>query len=537
MDFPPVQDTQKGPAGGPAESAFLSTTNPNPFATRPIPSDDSADELSFTPSQNTIEAMAKYDFSNPTQNRTRVKASKRKRHNEPPADPDSDSEDEKLRRWNLVHDYYSQQTKSLACTERMEKDLKDLKEMFTALSESYCNLSASTTSLRTENQQLHKKVDNLTTLVRAHHKSSTSTNSHNPAPPTAPTTFPPPLTTFTFTPPQPSPITHTPLPKPTLQDSTWATVVGKGKSNKISTPPNTATPPKNPTPKPSRTPIEQRRLVAFRTDSTPPVTLTYSQVKTALNASLRQAKAPDNILIADINKSEKGNLTLLTAMSCTANDAFAFQETILTTLQKFDPAAKELSKDYHWSKVIIHGIPLASFPDDTEGMESLRVDLTTFNKKINFTTNPYYVGRPENRVGKKHSSCVIAIKTSVEAQTAITHGVEILGRTHRVTKFIANRPSDQCSACQTYGHTFQRCKNDPKCRLCAGKHLTAEHTCDKCPTKGKKCDHTSPKCTNCGALHFANDPLCPNKVQWTKTSPPQTNHPETTTTHAEAMEL
>ena len=69
-----------------------------------------------------------------------------------------------------------------------------------------------------------------------------------------------------------------------------------------------------------------------------------------------------------------------------------------------------MGKQETWTKVIVHKVDLERFPDTETGMKSLHAELETFNEGLALVSTPRYITKPENRVEKVHSSCVIAMR-------------------------------------------------------------------------------------------------------------------------------
>jgi hypothetical protein len=118
------------------------------------------------------------------------------------------------------------------------------------------------------------------------------------------------------------------------------------------------------------------------------------------------------------------------------------------------------------------------------------------------------MAHPDKRIGKAHSSVVIAVQSDDHAKHILKHGLYILGQHRKTVKFLGAKPTDQCSTCQQFGHHWQRCDKSPICGYCAEPHNTLTHECTLCNFRGRVCVHTKLKCHNCNGLHRANDPQC-----------------------------
>src|SRR5262249_18039744 len=138
----------------------------------------------------------------------------------------------------------------------------------------------------------------------------------------------------------------------------------------------------------------------------------------------------------------------------------------------------------------------------------LKAELETYNSKAKLTTLPRYLSRPEKRQGKSNSSIVVCMQNAADAEYIIKHGVMAMGTHHKAEKHYSVRRWDQCTKCQDFGHHWQRCILDPRCRLCGQEHNTRDHQCDRCNIKGRRCPHTTLCCANCMEPHQASDPAC-----------------------------
>ena len=68
-----------------------------------------------------------------------------------------------------------------------------------------------------------------------------------------------------------------------------------------------------------------------------------------------------------------------------------------------------MGKSTNWSKLIIHGIPIAPFSMD-DGLYLLKEEIEIFNPEIKLLKNPRWLSLKENRQSKKHASITIIIK-------------------------------------------------------------------------------------------------------------------------------
>jgi hypothetical protein len=254
----------------------------------------------------------------------------------------------------------------------------------------------------------------------------------------------------------------------------------------------------------------QRRFIILR-ESEGSSEFEPVRIRDAINNALTRDKAPPTLKVAEVSLNPRGNIVILTRDNCTAEGVMKHKEAIEKAVKETDTKAKAIQSTEHWHKLLVHGIDIHSFPDGDEGMGRLRDEIETYNPSIQLMNNPRYLTRPEKRRDKSRSSVVIAIQCKESAETAEQRGILVHGTKRKTAKFIATRPFDQCTRCQHFGHSWQRCKGEERCRLCAGAHATNQHECRICETRGnlKGCQHTLLRCCNCRAAHRASDPNCP----------------------------
>lgn len=316
-------------------------------------------------------------------------------------------------------------------------------------------------------------------------------------------------------------------PPPTV--STYATVAATNPppiptTNKNSTKESTSIS----TPKPSTK--ADRTLILLRS-STEKTTLNLLQLRETLNKTLKEIKAPSNAIIISITQNIRGNFVLLTRDDCKADTLLPYKETLEKKIKEADPAVQGLKQQETWAKVMVHGISLINFKDTPEGMQVLKEEIEQCNSNVTLMNLPRYMSKPEARVGKLATSAVIAVRTEAEAKGILLGGLMIGGKRCKTEKYYAARPTDQCSTCQGFGHHWQKCRKEARCRICSEQHRTTEHECKLCPQlKGKQCQHTTPKCINCQGNHRASDPVCSDiQIIRAKFNLPF-NHPATSTT-------
>ena len=93
-------------------------------------------------------------------------------------------------------------------------------------------------------------------------------------------------------------------------------------------------------------------------------------------------------VIATVTKSFTSQSIILTTMPDFSADFLLQKKTVWEDI--FSNKAQKIEKDAHWSKVVVHGIPVEPFSMD-EGLSLLKEEIETFNpglkllKKTNMT--------------------------------------------------------------------------------------------------------------------------------------------------------
>lgn len=165
-------------------------------------------------------------------------------------------------------------------------------------------------------------------------------------------------------------------------------------------------------------PVGERSIVVNRKGAPRDTQLNLLQLRNTINYHLRQVKAPENTQVAGIQWNNKVKLTLMTYFPFSLEEMGGIQATIEKVIQQALPGEVECTKSEVWAKLIMHGIPLEDYSDDTTGMNGLIAEIEKQNN-CELTTPLRYLTKPENRNGKTHSSIVIAIRDKQEARQMI----------------------------------------------------------------------------------------------------------------------
>ena len=61
-----------------------------------------------------------------------------------------------------------------------------------------------------------------------------------------------------------------------------------------------------------------------------------------------------------------------------------------------DKIAKKVEKDVHWSRIVVHGVPIGPFSAD-EGLDMLKNEIETFNPQLKLMKKPAWLIFEENK--------------------------------------------------------------------------------------------------------------------------------------------
>jgi prefoldin subunit 5 len=384
----------------------------------------------------------------------------------------------------------------LSTVEILTAEVKQLKELITALATTVTTLKTQNGDLKQGQTRLEQQIQRMGRQQRDSPTPKTNTTTQQA---TGANTQPV-NNRRTTTQPEPQP---QPQPQPNASKSavpepeagnTWAKVASKGAAKKetIQAPPKKT----------------ERTIVVHRTSETANDEADIHHMRDTINMVLKHNKAPANLLVSGIQWNRRGNLTLTTVGTFTEEELAPYINTIKTQIERFDQQVSAVGKQETWTKVIVHKVDLGKFADSEVGMKSLQTELETFNEGLVLASTPRYLTRPENRMEKTHSSCVIAMKDKSQLRRLLKYGITIFGRQCKTEEYFSARPTDQCTKCQNFGHHPQRCTNTPVCGICADPHHdTRTHNCLNCNSR-YGCEHKPAKCANCGGKHRSNSREC-----------------------------
>ena len=77
-----------------------------------------------------------------------------------------------------------------------------------------------------------------------------------------------------------------------------------------------------------------------------------------------------------------------------------------------------MKKSVKWSKLVIHGIPIAPFSINN-GLFLFKEEIKTFNLKVKLLKNPRWLCLKESRQNKKHASIIIIVENVEQVKAAL----------------------------------------------------------------------------------------------------------------------
>src|SRR5437588_5915429 len=311
----------------------------------------------------------------------------------------------------------------LSTVEILTSELKELKELVTTLAGNINTLKNQNNDLKQGQTRLEQQIQRMGRQHRQHGRQTTLTELASGA-----NTQPIPNcrgNNQTQVPPasNQSPPNQTPAPT-TEPTNTWAKVARKGNEKKQET---ISGPAKK----------MERTIVVHRSRETVNEEANLLEMRDTINNLLRYKKAPSKLTISGIQWNRRGNLTLTTIDKFSEEELTPYIGTIKAEIEKFDKEVPAVGKQETWTKVIVHKVDLERFLDNENGMKSLHSELETFNEGLALASTPHYLTKPENRMEKIHSSCVIAMRDQGYHKHLLRYGICIFGRQHKVEQYWA----------------------------------------------------------------------------------------------------
>ena len=132
----------------------------------------------------------------------------------------------------------------------------------------------------------------------------------------------------------------------------------------------------------------------------------------------------DKPVIATVTKSFSGLSIIVTTMPGFSADFLIQKESVWGEL--VSNIAKKVEKDIHWSRIVVHGVPIKFFTTN-EGLVLLKNEIETFNPQLKLMKKSFWLIFKENRQYKMHASIIIAVENIKQASYALHNKLYIAG--------------------------------------------------------------------------------------------------------------
>jgi hypothetical protein len=174
---------------------------------------------------------------------------------------------------------------------------------------------------------------------------------------------------------------------------------------------------------------------------------------------------------------------------------------IADALQRFGKATATLHEK--WSKFLVRDVPAMMTHED------IREDIESKYPGLKLAQAPGWLVPCERREGRANATILLCLLGEVAIEQFGNRRLWIGNQSCKVDIYYEFAEYTQCPRCMGFGRPKQKCKETPRCAVCAGKHLTNDHKCQKegC-RQGPTCSHPPIECANCGANHKATDRGC-----------------------------
>jgi hypothetical protein len=179
---------------------------------------------------------------------------------------------------------------------------------------------------------------------------------------------------------------------------------------------------------------------------------------------------------------------------------------IADALQRFGKATATLHEK--WSKFLVRDVPAMMTHED------IREDIESKYPGLKLAQAPGWLVPRERREGRANATILLCLLGEVAIEQFGNRRLWIGNQSCKVDIYYEFAEYTQCPRCMGFGHPKQKCKETPRCAVCAGKHLTNDHKCQKegC-RQGPTCSHPPIECANCGANHKATDRGCTTRAK------------------------
>jgi hypothetical protein len=178
-----------------------------------------------------------------------------------------------------------------------------------------------------------------------------------------------------------------------------------------------------------------------------------------------------------------------------------YLEVIANAVQRFGKATAALREK--WSKFLVRDVPTWLTQD------KIREEIETKYPGLKLAQGPGWLLPQERREGRGNSTMLLALMGKVDIRQFGNRRLWIGNQSCKVDIYYEFAEYTQCPRCMGLGHPKELCRAGPRCAVCAGKHPTSRHVCQKegC-RQGPTCSHASIECANGGDNHKAINRGC-----------------------------
>ncbi|KZV81662.1 hypothetical protein EXIGLDRAFT_779485 [Exidia glandulosa HHB12029] len=254
-------------------------------------------------------------------------------------------------------------------------------------------------------------------------------------------------------------------------------------------------------------------------------------------ALIEECGSTDGPRVAGLSWSENGNLVLMAMDGYTGAQLTLHADTIAKAAGI--TCAFSARQDTPWHKATLTRVPTVGPDGQLLSDADVQANLARGNPRfaalslVDCLSPVHWLTSELARRSQPSASMVVCFAKKEDADTFLTlnNRLYVFGHSCGTRKFDERNADPMCTNCWTIKpkHRTSGCRGEPRCRICAGRHHSDEHQCDKCaaelaesngdaamanndtPRARGPCEHIPLKCVNCGEAHAANDARCAHR--------------------------
>ena len=268
-----------------------------------------------------------------------------------------------------------------------------------------------------------------------------------------------------------------------------------------------------------------------------------STIVNKVNEALQKSPQAKHIKVVAAKYNTQKNLILSTKADQKAEELYNHANLFLPEITK--QYSYEIRVDKKWYKIQIDGIRTSSTTitgaQKENTPESLHTELLACNPyyaeaRPHIISPPRWLRTQEELQTVARSSAVFAVDDEDIARNIIAGKTLAIFGSHCTLRIYQDKPPiTQCRNCWKFDHTTDKCREVPRCRICADKHSTEDHLetrCTPCQEKMEalhdsdqmymeedvQCRHKT-RCVNCldaneqDHYHVADARICPIRIK------------------------